>query len=91
MASLPVTNVAGEAPRPLLNPTTGEVTSLAWLKARRVAAEATSDARRAAELRDLLEVVRPKPALTLRDTAPAGVAVAAGDEFIYVPPCIFRS
>ena len=77
MASLPSTNVPGEAPRPLVDAVTGEVTNLEWLRALQAEAEAGSDGRRAAELRDLIEVIRPKPPLTLRDTAPPGVDAKA--------------
>ena len=77
MASLPPTNVPGVAPRPLVDAVTGEVTNLEWLRALQAEAEASSDGRRAAELRDLIEVIRPKPPLTLRDTAPPGVDAKA--------------
>eukprot|EP01052_Picozoa_sp_SAG31_P027970 SAG31_NODE_2662_length_5279_cov_2.987645_2_plen_376_part_00 len=77
MASLPPTNVPGEAPRQLMDALTGEVTNLEWLRALQAEAEAKHSTRRAAMLRDLIEVIRPKPPLTLRDTAPQGIEAKA--------------
>jgi len=79
--AFPSTNVAGQAPRPLLDEATGRPSNVAWLEGLREEAVGEHNYRQAAELHDLVELLRPRPPLTLRETAPAGVDAKA---------CFFR-
>ena len=76
LGSIPDDIGLGAPPRPLLD-ADGKVINLEWLEGLRDSAVAAQDFRRASYINDVLEVVRPRPPLTLRDTAPAGVEAKA--------------
>eukprot|EP01051_Picozoa_sp_SAG22_P021279 SAG22_NODE_4639_length_1208_cov_1.192967_2_plen_268_part_00 len=77
LAAQPMDLGLGAEPRPLLDPATGRLLNTEWLEGLRDAAVAAREFHRAAAIHDILEVLRPKPPLSLLDTAPAGVDTKA--------------
>jgi hypothetical protein len=79
MATLPTDIGLGDAPRPLLDETSGTTTPelLDWLVGLRDAAVEADDYQRASYLHQLYDCVRPKPPLTLQDCAPEGTDAKA--------------
>ena len=77
LAAQPLDIGIGAEPRPLLDPATGRLLNLEWLEGLRDAAVAANEFHRAAAIHDILMVLRPKPPLSLCDTAPAGIDAKA--------------
>ena len=77
LAAQPLDIGIGAELRPLLDPATGRLLNTEWLKGLRDAAVAAHEFHRAATIHDILEVLRPKPHLSLGDTAPAGADAKA--------------